>query len=115
MNKKTKLFFILLLFSSGFIIPTSVHASTFSNQNTSFFYYISNYLSSFQTNKTEVNNQIEDKHNWNNEDDNWWNCFKNWWDNDSNDHDYYNGGHDGWGNDDGSMSSDEIWKKWYCH
>jgi hypothetical protein len=119
----------LILFLSAFVVPASSFASTTTNTptdtNFGLVQNLSNLFSIFTSNNIDGKNQNTSNSTlgyYENNSNNWLDCILNWFNCDN------KGGNQGggdncqckddkgtWSNDNGCVSSDEIWKKWYCY
>jgi hypothetical protein len=118
---KRVFFTTLLIFV--FVIPTSVYASSNTNQASTSESFLTNLLSYFNFDKRGEDKQYDNQNNHNYYESNtndWLISLVNWFKSNKDGHfDDWNkeectNDKWGWGNDDGCIDSAEIWKRWYC-
>ncbi|WML51611.1 hypothetical protein RCG17_19525 [Neobacillus sp. PS3-12] len=124
LKKVKSIIFLAILFGS-LIIPTSAFASTYTGQSTSttgISQVISDFFSVFNktTSSGSVQNTTTNSSNFSSmESNDLFDCFWKWLCSGNN-----SGGKDddgkcqkedyNWGNDNGCLSSSDVWKEWYC-
>ncbi|OIK15474.1 hypothetical protein BIV60_09405 [Bacillus sp. MUM 116] len=121
--KRIKELIFMGIFIGSLIIPTSALASSNTSQSSSYTginQFISDLFSFFNKDSLgTVQNTSKNNVPNNQASDDWWDCFLKWLCNeekhDGKDDDQCKDKKGKWGNEDGCLSSAEIWKRWYCN